>query len=119
MALAAGLLSLCLTLIILLGRPRIVVYNIPPNQLRQALDAAARRLDSDTIWAGKALSMPLARVHLHVENFPPLGNVALLATGDEQSATGWHRLEVALRRRSRKPPWRCSHMDSGCCSPGR
>jgi hypothetical protein len=97
-----GFYLLCLTLIILLSRPRIIVYNISPDQLRQALDGAARRLDSDAIWADKALSLPLARVHLHVENFPPLGNVVLLATGDEQSATGWHRLEAALRETLRE-----------------
>jgi hypothetical protein len=97
-----GFYILCLSLIILLSRPRIIVYNIPPDQLRQALDSAARRIDNDTIWADKALSLPLARVQLHVEAFPPLGNVALLATGDEQSATGWRRLEMSLRETLRE-----------------
>ncbi|MEX0675520.1 MAG: hypothetical protein WD063_00495 [Pirellulales bacterium] len=88
---------LCLTLIIMLSRPRLIVYNISAERLRLALDAAARRIDADTVWAGRSLSLPLARVHLHFENFPPLGNVALLATSDDQSAVGWRRLETALR----------------------
>jgi hypothetical protein len=88
---------LCLTLIVMNSRQRLIVYNISPDELRMALDAAARRIDADTLWAGKSVSLPLARVHLHVENFPPLGNVALLATSDDQSSAGWHRLEASLR----------------------
>ncbi len=95
--LLAGFYSLCLMLVIMLSRPRLVVYNISPDELRLALDTAARRIDADTVWAGKSVSLPLARVHLHVESFPPLGNVALLATGDDQSISGWRRLEYSLR----------------------
>jgi hypothetical protein len=97
-----GFYLLCLSLLIMLSRPRLIVYNIPPEDLRAALDAAARRIDPDTVWAGKALSLPLSRVHLHVESFPPLGNVALLATGDEQSLSGWKRLEQSLRETLRE-----------------
>jgi hypothetical protein len=97
-----GFYLLCLSLLIMLSRPRLIVYNIPAEELRLALDAAARRIDADTLWAGKALSLPLARVHLHVESFPPLGNVALLSTGDEQSLSGWKRLEVSLRETLRE-----------------
>lgn len=96
--------ALGLTLIIMLSRLRLIVYNISPEGLRLALDAAARRIDSDTIWVGRSVSLPLARVHLHVENFPPLGNVALLATSDDQSTSGWRRLEVALRETLRETP---------------
>jgi len=99
-----GFYVLCLTLIVMLSRPRLVVYNISPQELRLALDAAARRIDADAVWAGKTLCLPLARVHLHVENFPPLGNVALLATGSDQSPGGWRRLEMALRETLRQAP---------------
>jgi len=95
---------LCLTLIIMISRRRLIVYNIAPGELRTALDAAARRIDADTLWAGTSLSLPLARVHLHVESFPPLGNVALLATSDDQSAAGWRRLEASLRETLRETP---------------
>jgi Ca2+/Na+ antiporter len=97
-----GFYVLCLTLIIILSRPRLVVYHISPEDLRLALDAAARRIDAETTWAGKTVSLPLARVHLHVESFPPLGNVALLATSDDQSASGWRRLELSLRETLRE-----------------
>jgi hypothetical protein len=92
-----GFYVLCLTLIIMLSRPRLIVYNVAAEDLRLALDAAARRVDPDAVWIGRTLSLPLARVHLHVENFPPLGNVALLSTSEDQSIAGWRRLETALR----------------------
>ncbi len=97
-----GFYILCLTLLIMLSRPRLIAYNISADELRLALDKAARRIDAEAVWAGKALSLPLVRVHLHVESFPPLGNVALLATGDEQSLGGWRRLEFCLRETLRE-----------------
>lgn len=95
--LLSGFYILSVTLLILLSRPRLIVYNISPDELRMALDAAARRVDSDATWTSTALSLPTSRVHLHIEPFPPLGNIALLATGDDQSVGGWRRLEYALR----------------------
>jgi hypothetical protein len=88
---------LCLMLAILLGRPRLIAYNIEPEALRQALDETARRLDPETTWAGKALTMPRSRVHLQIQSFSPLANVSLAAVGDDQSIGGWQRLEAALR----------------------
>jgi hypothetical protein len=102
--LLVGFYVLCLTLIVMLSRPRLVVYNISPQELRLALDAAARRIDAEAMWSGKNLGLPLARVHLHVESFPPLGNVALLSTGDDQSPSGWRRLEASLRETLRTVP---------------
>jgi hypothetical protein len=99
-----GFYVLCLTMIVMLSRPRLVVYNISTSELRLALDAAARRIDADALWAGKNLNLPLARVQLHVESFPPLGNVALLASGDDQSPSGWQRLELSLRETLRHSP---------------
>ncbi len=97
-----GFYSLSLTLLILLSRPRLIVYNISAEELRLALDAAARRVDPDAAWTSTALSLPTARVYLHIEPFPPLGNISLLATGDDQSASGWRRLEYALREALRE-----------------
>lgn len=97
-----GFYLLSLTMIILLSRPRLIIYNIAADDLDAALDAAAQRIDAETVRAGKALYLPLARVHLHVEPFPPLGNVALVATGDEQSLSGWRRLEHSLRQAVRE-----------------
>ena len=99
-----GFYLLCLTLAVLLSRPRLVIYNVEPDALRSALDETARRIDPDATWAGKALSMPLARVHLHVESFSPLANASLVASSDDQSLGGWRRLETALRAKLRHVP---------------
>jgi len=99
-----GFYLLCLTLVIMVSRPRLIVYNVSPEELRPALEAAVRRMDAETIWAGKALTLPVARVQLHIESFQPLGSVTLFATGDEQSASGWRRLEMFLRAALRETP---------------
>ena len=95
---------LCLTLVVMLSRPRWIAYNISLELLQTALAETALRLDPDATWAGNALGMPLARVYLQLESFPPLGNVALLATGDDQSLGGWRRLGTALRVKLRDTP---------------
>jgi hypothetical protein len=95
---------LCLSLILMLSRPRLVVYNISAEELRLALDAAGRRLDPEAVWAGKTLSLPRTRVHLNIESFPALGNVSLVATSDDQSTGGWKRLETSLRAVLRETP---------------
>ncbi len=99
-----GFYLLCLTLVIMISRPRLVVYNVSPEELRPALEAAVRRLDPEAVWAGKSLTLPSARLHLHVDSFPPLGSVTLVATSDEQSAGGWRRLELFLREALREIP---------------
>lgn len=96
--------ALCLSLVIILSRPRVVIYNIRLEALRGVLQDTARGLDSDATWAGHSLSMPLARVHLQIESFEPLGNVSLVATSDDQSIAGWRRLEAALADKLRETP---------------
>lgn len=95
---------LCLTLVIMLSRPRLVVYNISLAELQPILEETARRLDAQSTWAGKSLSMPSARVHLQLEDFSPLANVSLVASGDDQSIGGWRRLAAALRVKLRDVP---------------
>src|SRR5262249_48724481 len=89
---------LCLTLVTMLSRPRLVIYNIGRAELREVLAETARRLDHESVWAGDALAMPQMRVQLRLENFAPLGNASLVSIGAEQSVGGWRRLELALRR---------------------
>ena len=49
--------GLCLTLVIILSRPRLIVYNISLETLRGILDETTRRLDPDTSWAGPSVNM--------------------------------------------------------------
>ena len=50
--------GLCLTLIVLLLRPRLVIYNVNPDQLRAMLAEVVSELDSDARWAGDSLVLP-------------------------------------------------------------
>jgi Ca2+/Na+ antiporter len=94
--------ALFVVLIILLQRPRVVVYNITLEQLRPLLADVVSRLDGDARWAGESLMLPQLGVQLHLEFAPMLQNVQLISAGPEQNLAGWKRLEkelvVALRK---------------------
>ena len=89
--------ALCITLWILLARPRLIVYNATIDLVRPIVAEVAERLDSEVRWAGDSLILPQANVQLHLEPYSPMRNVSLIAIGDRQSFTGWQRLERELR----------------------
>jgi hypothetical protein len=91
-----GSYSLCVTLWLLTARPRLVVYNAPADQVRPVLETVVARLDSDARWAGDSLLLPQLGVQLHLEYYPALRNLSLVAIGERQSYTGWQRLHREL-----------------------
>jgi hypothetical protein len=93
--------GLCITLVVLLMRSRIVVYNISVDQLMPVLKSIAHRLDKDSRWAGDMLMMPNLKVHLHVESAEMFRNIQLCAGGNQQSYEGWRALEIELRKELR------------------
>lgn len=88
---------LCLTLLVLLQRPRLVVYNITPEQLRASLGDILGQLDREARIAGESICLPNLGVQLYIESLPVLKNVQLKSTGPHQSYQGWRGLESALR----------------------
>ena len=90
---------LCVWLLVLLARPRLVVYNISGEELRPVLAEAARSIDPQARWAGESLSRPTLGVQLHVESFEIMRHVSLVASGEKQDLAGWKRLagELYLR----------------------
>ena len=88
--------GLCVSLVVLLMRPRIVVYNISLEQLRPILTSVAMKLDKRSRWNGDSLIMPDRRVHLHVEPVEALRNIQLTSGGNQQSFEGWQALEQEL-----------------------
>jgi hypothetical protein len=88
---------LSLTLVILLMRPRIVIYNVGPEQIRPVLASMIATLDSEARWAGDCLYLPTIGVQLHIESVSLLRNVQLISNGPAQSLEGWSRLEKTLR----------------------
>lgn len=89
--------ALCLVLILLLLRPRLVIYNVAVDELRPILADLVPQLDSDARWAGDGLILPNMGIQLHLESLPWLRNVSLVATGARQNYLGWKRLETNLR----------------------
>lgn len=88
--------GLCVTLIVLLMRPRLVIYNISNEQFRPVLANVVAELDKEARWAGESLVMPNLGVQLHVEPFRAMANLQLIASGPRQNYTGWRKLELAL-----------------------
>jgi len=91
-----ALYALCVTLAILLLRPRLVIYNISYDQVRPILAGAVSRLDAEARWAGDTVWLPTLGVQLHVEPARGMRNVQLVAVGARQSFAGWRRLEREL-----------------------
>lgn len=94
--------ALCLTLVVLLMRPRLVIYNISTDQLRPILADIVAELDPDARWAGDSLSLPKLGVQLHVEAFLPMRNIQLISASSKQSYSGWRQLEAALAGKLRE-----------------
>src|SRR5690606_15633681 len=46
-----GLYVLTCTLLVLMARPRLVIYNITPTELRPILEQVAKQLDAQASWA--------------------------------------------------------------------
>jgi hypothetical protein len=89
---------LVVALIILVARPRLVIYNIGRQELRAILVDLADQLDPTAKWAGDTLSLAGLGIELRIESFAPLANVSLIAGGDPQSPLAWQRLEASLRQ---------------------
>ena len=93
---------LWLLLVVLLSRPRLVVYNISMEELHPVLAEAASRLDPDARWAGNHLTLPGLGVQLHLDSFDMMRNVSLVSSGSRQNIDGWRRLRASCGARSRR-----------------
>jgi hypothetical protein len=89
---------LCVLLVVLLTRPRLVVYNISMEELHPVLAEAAGRLDPEARWAGNHLTLPRLGVQLHLDSFDAMRNVSLVSSGGRQSIESWRRLARELSR---------------------
>ncbi len=88
--------GLLLVLVLLMLRPRLIVYNISADQLRSILAETVARLDTAARWAGDSLALPTLGVQLHLDTQTAARNVALVSSGSQQDYGGWRRLERAL-----------------------
>ena len=90
--------GLCVSLVVLLMRPRLVVYNTTIDQFRPILAEAVSRLDPKARWSGESLLIPSLNIHLHLEGIAWLRNVQLVSSGSRQCYEGWRKLENELRK---------------------
>ena len=60
--------GLLLVLVLLMLRPRLIVYNISADQLRSILAETVARLDTAARWAGDSLALPTLGVQLHLDS---------------------------------------------------
>jgi hypothetical protein len=95
-ALLMALYLLLVLLVMLAARPRIIIYNIRPDELHPVLAGTASRLDPDARWAGNHLSLPRWGVQLHIDSIDLMRNVSLVSAGGRQSVEGWRRLTREL-----------------------
>ena len=102
-----GLFAICLIVVLLTLRPRLIIYNISVDQLRPILAEVVERMDADARWAGDCLFLPGQGVQLHLENFGWMRNVSLVSSGPKQDYQGWLRLDVELATALRgiESPW--------------
>ena len=91
--------AICVTLLILVSRPRLTIYNISETALRPALAQVVESMDPEARRAGQSLVLPHWYMELHVEAGPRLRVVSLVANGDDQNLAGWRQLESALAAR--------------------
>lgn len=83
-------------LVVLVARPRLVVYNVSAEELHPVLAEAASRLDPDSRWAGISLALPNLGVQLHLESFDLMRNVSIASSGGRQNLDGWRALAREL-----------------------
>ncbi|WP_442482672.1 hypothetical protein [Aeoliella sp. SH292] len=97
-----ALYLLWVALAAMICRPRLVVFNSTPEELRPLLSEAAGTVDASFRWAGDSLVLPKLGIQLHVDGFPLLRNTSLVSSGPQQSLEGWHKLTKQLRANVRQ-----------------
>lgn len=92
-----GFYVLGTTFLVLMMRPRLVIYNMTLEQLRPVLAELVSQLDPEARWARDTLVMPKLHLQFNIEAQVAMRNVQLVAIGSSQSFGGWRRLENTLR----------------------
>jgi hypothetical protein len=88
--------ALFVLFIALMLRPRLVIYNIPLEQLLPVLEETIARLDKQVRTTGSTMVSQELGVQFSVESQAMVNNVQLVAAGPMQSLAGWRKLELEL-----------------------
>ena len=96
--LGTGLLFAAL---LLAARPRLVVYNITPEQLRPVVAEIVATLDPTARWAGETVALPGRGIQVHLDGRGGMRSVNVVALGGRMNAEGWAEFSRRLRQASR------------------
>ena len=88
--------GLIVSLLSMLLRPGLVIYNVREDQIRPVLSDVISKLDKPH-WSGENVRLPNLKVHFQLEAHPWLRTVQLVSTGRHQNLVGWRQLELELR----------------------
>ena len=86
------------SLISMVLKPRIVVYNMSSDEIRPIVGSVVNELDQDARWAGDSVCMPNLQIQFYLQTHPAMRNVQLVATNGEQNLTSWKSLESHLQQ---------------------
>ena len=89
--------GLCVSLVVLLMRPRIVIYNISRDQLLPILKSVVSQMDSQAKWSNESAHLPESQIQFFVESNDALRNIQLVAGGNRQNFDRWRELEKTLK----------------------
>ncbi len=91
--------SLCLTLIAITSRPKLVIYGRSPEQVFEPLLQAARRLDPAAVGDATRwqVTLPTIQVQLRVDGHPGADSAQILAFEPNLTPRFWHQLQGHLR----------------------
>lgn len=89
---------LWVALLVMLCRPRLVIYNLTSDEVRPALVEAVSQVDNSARWAGDSLLLPKLGIQLHLDSQPWMRVTSLISSGGKQDLIGWRRLAKALDR---------------------
>ena len=95
--LVAVLYVLCVILLTMLVRPRLVIYNMTLQQLGPVLTAMMDRMGWKYDWSGNILTISQLKVQCEIDSFSSFRNIVLRGASAGQSCNGWQRFGVALR----------------------
>ncbi len=86
-----------LTLLVLMSRPRLVIYNMELDQLRETLEQIVPQLDPKARWAGNCVALPVLGIQFTFDVSPATRNAQIRPAAFMQSYRGWKELEGALQ----------------------
>ncbi|MFC1759361.1 hypothetical protein ACFL2H_11450 [Planctomycetota bacterium] len=86
------------SLISMVMKPRIVVYNVSSDEIRPIVGSVVSELDSGARWAGDSVCMPNLQIQFYLQTHPAMRNVQLVATNGDQNLASWKSLESHLQQ---------------------